>query len=267
MIRGVQSPSNDEARALQKASKESESWDSFHNDPVDNIFRSVFPCNKSSSKQLIVALEPAFDFLPSVTICKPGMAGVLMPEDVYVTLMQCTGTLSRFFTTNCAPNNDMAPFKGDPVFERLNLGRNYAAVLHYGKNLMKLMTLVYNPRGERSREVCFTETTWDHLNDMKKLIAHILVKYNSYAPSALALYNLVAGLVRREFVTTNSKVVDRNTCYELIKTFISNLTEIKKEEEVDDVHDPHFDQQRAVEEIKLYCVGHFVDQCNYPADH
>jgi hypothetical protein len=96
--------------ASVQSSNESLNWDSFQADRADNILRAVFPCNKSFSKQVVVAMEPTLDFLPSVTICKPGTAGVLMPEDIYAALMQRESTVARFFKDEkIAANTDLCP--------------------------------------------------------------------------------------------------------------------------------------------------------------
>jgi hypothetical protein len=128
--------------------------------------------------------------------------------------------------------------------------------LHISKSSRRLLTLVHYQHGEPSREVCFTETTWERLIELKPLISHVLEQYKRDAPAALALYETLSHMADTECEFA-AEITDKQRI-DVVKKYVSRLTNIVQD---DVVADPLFDQKRAVEEMKLYCVGHIAEEC------
>jgi hypothetical protein len=216
----------------------------FLNDMASNIHRSVFPCNKSCSKQIIIALEPALDFSPSVTLCKPGTCGVTLSEDAFLSLMQLQSKLNAFFV-----GNYMKPRS------KFMLDNTLSVELHDSGS--KLVSIVAETYGEPWCQVFFKQTTWQYILDLEPLITRLLGQYKEYAPTALRIFQNISYYV---FKKCDSSERESDEAEDIVKVCLMSLPKV---EHVQDAVDTgFFDNIRTVEEIKMYCVRDIVKKCN-----
>jgi hypothetical protein len=215
-------------------------------DRATTILRCVFPCNKSSSKQLIVALDPGMHFLPTVTLCKPGARGVRMSHKAWTELMQNREILTRFFKSS---GNADTTGQG-PVF-RLDNFVSVELPITVGED--NVATLVYGTASTASRSsVGFKDTTWQHIVSLEPLVTHLLEVYATYTPAVVKIFNDTVHFVYRDL-----EYVRGRETQEVLSAITVSLRKINQ----DDFHNPDVDSFRVIEEFKLFCGKFLLDAC------
>lgn len=214
-------------------------------DKANNIFRAVFPCNKSSSKQLIVAMEPGMNFAPSVTLSKPGTRGIKIPRKAFVELMQNREKLTRFFKSEKFEPN--TPNTVIPLDAFVNVVLPGTATKH------KIATLVCKTEFAPRCEVSFKETTWEHIVELEPVVSHLLAVYAGYAPLVLNLFRDIVHCVALEVVYVRGR--EKNDVVAHIKTVLNKIDSDAQPSKL-------FDSVRAVEEIKLFCIDSIMEEIN-----
>jgi hypothetical protein len=226
-------------------------------DPGDNIYRTVFPCNKSSSKQLMIALEPEKKFAPSVTLCKPGTCGVKMPEHIFLRLLQVNDRMTNFFNGASYPAAfTLGPYNEGQKQEKIRLGERHHLVFYVTKNNIKLVSLVYSAY-ESYGEVIFTDETWCTIMRLSVLVKHLLTKYKSYKDAAFQMYRGLGFAVHHEVLEISQTDVFEERVLMVQDFFNKWIHPIP-------IHSPNaeptFDPVRAFEEIKLTCAAQIMEE-------
>jgi hypothetical protein len=234
-----------QSSGLKKDKNYRPSSQAFSNDRASNVHRSVFPCNKTCSKQIIVALEPTLDFRPSVTLCKPGTRGVTLSEDAFLSLMQLQSKLTAFFV-------------GSYVKLRYKFKLNNNAFVELHESGSELVSIVTETYGEPRCQVFFEQTTWQYILDLEKLITRLLEQYKQYAPAALKIFDSISHYVFKKCDSSSGRDVKETE--EIVKVCLRNLPNTEYLQ--DAVHPTFFDSIRTVEEIKLYCIRDIIKKCN-----
>jgi hypothetical protein len=215
-------------------------------DRATTILRNVFPCNKSSSKQLVVALDPGMHFLPTVTLCKPGARGVRMSHKAWSELMQNREVLTRFFKSS--GNVDTT---GQGPVIKLDAFVSVELPVTVGED--NVATLVYGTASTPSRSsVGFKDTTWQHIVSLEPLVTHLLEVYAKYTPAVVKIFNDTVHFVHRDL----EYVRGRDT-QEVLAAITTSLTKLNQ----DDFHSPDVDTFRVIEEFKLFCGKFLLDAC------
>jgi len=214
---------------------------------ANSILRCVFPCNKSSCKQLVVALDAGMNFLPTVTLCKPGTRGVKMSRSAWLELMQNREKLTRFFKSGA--------FEQDQHESSLIKLDNVVHIeLPCAPAAEKLASLVFEVDGGPRIAVAFKETTWLHMINLETIVTHLLSKYIGYSPQVFKIFEGLA-----HFLFNKLEYVHGRDFQETLDTTNDILRTVDPKEFQS--HSPDLDSFRAIEEIKLYCVNELLEEC------
>jgi hypothetical protein len=221
--------------------------ESAKSDIANTIFRAVFPANKSSCKQIVVALDPGMNFLPTVTLCKPGTRGVRMSRPAWVELMQNREKLTRFFKS--------ARFEQDQTSDVIiKLDMFVHVELPCTPADENLASIVYEVNGGPRVAVAFKETTWQHIINLETIITHLLTRYNGYSPQVFKIFEGLAHFLfnKLEYVHGRDIQETLDSTNEILRGV--DPKEFKNQE-------PDLDSFRAIEEMKLYCVNELLEAC------
>jgi hypothetical protein len=225
-------------------------------DPVDNIYRAVFPCNKSSSKQLMIALEPDKEFTPSITLSKPGKYGVKITESTFLKILQVNERLTNFFNGDSyLADLTLDPYNDGQKHDTIQVGKRHHLVLYLTKNSEKVAALVYNAYNTHG-EVTFTNVTWHTIMRLSVLVKHLLAKYKSYKDAALKMYRGLCFTVHHEVEISYEDAFNERVL--MVQEFLmKRVCSIPKPSPS---AEPTFDAVRAFEEIKLTCVVQITEE-------
>jgi hypothetical protein len=253
---GTQTDQSDGQSPNVAASRVYNSNEAVFADPGNTIYRTIFPCNKSSSKQLLVALEPEKEFAPSITLCKPGTCGVKMNENIYLNLLQVDKKLTDFFNGASYPADfTLGSYNDGQMQAKIQLEDRHQIVLYVTKNNTKLAALVYSAY-ETHREVVFADATWHTIMKLSVLVKHLLGKYKSYKEAAFKMYRGLCFTVHHEVDFALEDTFEERVL--MVQDFLTKrVFSIPK---ASPSAEPTFDAVRAFEEIKLTCAVQIMEE-------
>jgi len=204
-------------------------------DKTRDIMRCIYPITKSASKQIIVAMDPIFEFLPCVTIAKTGMAGVKLPHYAFKNLCSSEAYISDYFTEH---------HDGDNV---VNLGPEVVVEFHkqYKSRVISFCTDVQTNGAQR---VTIVESTWKELKKIFELVTYVFKQQETWTIDAQQLYESLREHCKSYFPGQT----DNHTNMEQLKEFLQGL----KLEDLDFVQrqECYLDVERAFMEMKIICA-------------
>jgi hypothetical protein len=239
---------NDDAQQQQQtpnAAWGKKNQEAYFSDRANTVLRSVFPCNKSSCKQLVVALDPGMNFLPSVTLCKPGARGVTISREAWTELMQNREKLTRFFKS--------AKFDHS-ASSICNLDASAYVEFPNTTDGEKLASIVCDANSDGVRSaVSFKETTWQHIVNLEPLVSHLLTVYAGHTAKAVKIFKGLAHVLFSQLEYVDGR--ETQETLDLIPDILKNCNpEVYHQ-------DTAFDNFRACEEIKLFCIKELLEEC------
>jgi hypothetical protein len=140
------------------------------------IYRLVFPINKSGTKQVSVSLDPAFDFQCFVSIGRVGWSGVQLTKSAWISLLSASEKITNFF--NGVYNENIFNEEFNISHEEKILFRN-----QYGENVITLATV----RGT-SDYVTLGKSSWKGLIKLVNIVSYCLDEYETYTSDAMEFF-------------------------------------------------------------------------------
>jgi hypothetical protein len=137
------------------------------------IHRVIYPLNPSGSKQVIVSMDPDEDFLPIVTIGKPGWSGYRLSMECFHILVQNIQYINTYFDN---PTDNYGP-----------LHLSATETVEFRKNWGKHMIYIIN-KLDNTIKLCMAKPTWNGLVDVMPLLIHILGIYERHQNDAMQVF-------------------------------------------------------------------------------
>jgi hypothetical protein len=204
-------------------------------DNMSGILRHTYRINESASKVVTLYLDPKFGFVPTITIGRPGEAGVRFGREQLTDLFREKEKANGFFL-NGAPANDVEFPSGlrvryDASWEKMKL--------------IKFTTLAKLAVSEEDQKqfVAINADTWNTLMNSETLIFHVMEQLHWYQPDAQKVYDAMINLVRKEF-NDHSGPPDVKMLF--LKTYNLNWLQM-------DAMQPFFDVPKCYFEIVTNC--------------
>jgi len=160
-------------------------------DNMTGILRHTYRINESASKVVTLYLDPKFGFVPTITIGRPGEAGVRFGREQLTDLFKEKEKANSFFM-NSTPATDVDL----PSGLRIRYDASWEKV-----RLLKFTTLPMLPVSEEDQKqfVAISAETWYVLMSSEPLIFHVVEQLHWYQPDAQKVYDAMVSLVRTEF--------------------------------------------------------------------
>jgi hypothetical protein len=190
--RGAFQRSSTPAPAAARAAKDFEVFDK-----TRDILRCVYPLNRSASKQIIISLDPSFEFMPAATISPTGKRGVKLPHYAFNTLCDSLHYITEYFngthegqsTVNLAPEIVM-------TFEH-----------QYGK---KVLTFRSEVDTNQCLSVTIQEPTWLYFKKLLPLLRHNFEQLLTYSMDCQQLCAALRAYCRQNFPGRTENYTDMN---------------------------------------------------------
>jgi DNA-binding protein Fis len=199
-----------------------------------DIMRSFYPINQSGSKQAIVAMDPAFEFFPTVTIAKTGQAGVKLPHYAFKTLCDSALYITDYFTDH-----------HDGV-DVVNLAPEVIASFEqqYGE---KVVTFCNNVQTNGAESVTLNELSWQRFVGLLELLKHNFMEQESWTFDAQQLYEALKEYCKSYFTGQSENHTNMKQLGDFLATLaLEELIYVPREE-------CRMDIQRAFLEMKYFC--------------
>jgi hypothetical protein len=233
--------------------------ESFAYELKHDIMRSVYPCNKSGGKQVMVFMDPALNFRPSINLGKPGHIGIKMPRGCYDLLIENSSKVTEFFEQSAAQmDEDVLKSVGAKTLECISLGKDLCIELFIQYNT-KMMSFVADKDTKDERDVIFVQQTWLQFLDLQPVIQHLLVKFSAHSVDIVNLLNVTCEHVATHYTGEVGENPEQ----------VAKLKEYLKSVELSDVQ-PVFDIEKmsgfdwdlAFKELKTFCILDIVYECS-----
>jgi hypothetical protein len=180
-------------------------------------------------------MDPAYEFLPTVTIAKTGQPGVKLPHYAFKTLCASMSYISDYFTDHhdgdCVVN--LAP---EVV---VNFGHQYGA---------KIILICNNVQTNNNEFVTINETTWMNFVGIFELITYIFQRQESWTRDAQVLYEAIREYCKAYFTGQTENHTDmKHLKIFLAQLQLEDLVFVNREECTVDI-------KRAFMEMKYFCI-------------
>ncbi|KAF4522359.1 hypothetical protein B566_EDAN011080, partial [Ephemera danica] len=168
---------------ILKCAPKQEQQKSFAELKSREILRVSFPLNRSSSKQIAIALDPGLDFTPVITIGRAGWSGIRMTAETFNVLCSYGIPLLGYF-------EDQGQRK-DPILlssqEMLEFHKNW------GKNIIAIASNL-----DSSEKVTLAKTSWEGFVKIIPLMQHMIQKYESWQTDAMEIYQALVKSIKSQ---------------------------------------------------------------------
>ena len=217
---------------------------------TNEVVRSIYPINKSGSKQIIVALDPAIDFLPVLTIGKPGWSGVRLDVEAWKYICDAEEYITNFFNGESDTG----------VFENvIHISNEEKLTFHmqYGRHVMCIASVM-----EGGPTVTLARTSWEGLLNVKKCINHQLDVLGSCSAEA---FDFFATFVKAIKDRLPSEIVEHKTAphVNVMKVFEKHVKELTFDCVMFAPYEhTHLDTKQLFLELQCFCVVNLAGYIN-----
>jgi hypothetical protein len=125
------------------------------------LFRTIYPMNKSGSKQIIIGLDPCQNFAPTLLLCKSGWSGYRLSLEGWQTLLSSLDFITGYFMNTLQDGHETT----------LNLSMTEKITLRHQFN-SKLIS--FSKTEDDSNGLTIAKPTWEGLLNIIPCINHTL---------------------------------------------------------------------------------------------
>lgn len=210
------------------------------------ICRVIYPLNKCGSKQVIIAMDPAEDFHPVVTIGKAGWSGFRLDSEALDILMQNLDYINDFFNT---PSVFASPLHLNAV-DSIEFRRNW------GKQI-----LCFSNKMDTQFKVCIGKPTWEGFLEILPLLHQVKCMYKRWQSDALAVF---IGICKYMKNCLPAAVIEKLPIVEDSLTFNNVLRRCSYENITFEGNpDTLLDLKKCFLEIRIFCQEHIASYIPY----
>jgi len=138
------------------------------------------------SKQIVIALDPSYEFSPVITFKKPGFAGVKFYGYAAEKFFESLDAIGTFFK--------------DGTFAEKTINLGPEEVLEFGQDHGKrAIFLRYQVSTMQEYPLILNEVTWKYVENMKELILYVFNDLKSYTVEIQRLYSTLKRVLFENF--------------------------------------------------------------------